>query len=82
MVRTAERIISAHPPRTVYTQSEEKGSENHSGSLTSKSSPVWTFAIWPALQSDKYQDSQAQEQILPQGNPPYEQLNAYPPIMQ
>ncbi len=35
----------ALPPRTVYIQSEEKGSEKHSGSLTSKSSPFWTFAI-------------------------------------
>ncbi len=33
----------AHPPRTVYIQSEEKGSENHSGSLTSKSSPFLNF---------------------------------------
>ncbi len=41
----------AHPSRTVYIQSEEKGSGNHSGSLTSKSSPFWTFSIWPALQS-------------------------------
>ncbi len=59
MVRSAERIIGAppaHPSRTVLIQSEEKGSENHSGSLTSKSSPFWTFAIWPALQSPKYQD--------------------------
>ncbi len=55
----------ANPSRTVYIQSEEKGSENHSGSLTSKPSPFWTFAIWPALQSRKYQDSQAQEQFLP-----------------
>ncbi|KAI2665808.1 RNA-directed DNA polymerase from mobile element jockey [Labeo rohita] len=29
----------AHPSRTIYIQSEEKGSENHSGSLTSMSSP-------------------------------------------
>ncbi|KAL0153467.1 hypothetical protein M9458_051234, partial [Cirrhinus mrigala] len=48
----------AHPSRTVYIQSEEKGSENHSGSLTSMSSPFQTFAIWSALQSHKYQDSQ------------------------
>ncbi len=82
MVRTAERIIGAplpaHPSRTVYIQSEEKGSENHSGSLTFKPSPFWTFAIWPALQSPKYQDSQAQEQFLPPGNLPNEQLNVPP----
>ncbi len=72
------RIIGApcHPSRTVYIQSEEKGSENHSGSLTSKSSPFWTSAIRPALQSHNYQDSQAQEQFLPPGNPPYEHLKA------
>ncbi len=66
---------------TTLIQSEEKGSENHSGSLTSKSSPFWTFAIWPALQSPNYQYSQAQEQFLPPGNPTYEQLN-YAPILQ
>ncbi|KAI2647093.1 RNA-directed DNA polymerase from mobile element jockey [Labeo rohita] len=38
--------------------SEEKGSENHSGYLTPMSSPFQTFAIWSALQSHKYQDSQ------------------------
>ncbi|KAL0162157.1 hypothetical protein M9458_041553 [Cirrhinus mrigala] len=43
---------------TVYIQSEEKGSENHSGSLTPMSSPFRTFAIWSALRSNKYQDSQ------------------------
>ncbi len=68
----------AHPSRTVHIQSEEKGSENHSGSLTSKPSPFWTFAIWPVLQSRKYQGSQAQEQFLPPGNLPYEQLNVPP----
>ncbi len=70
----------AHPPRTVYIQCEEKVSENHSGSLTSKPSPFLTFVIWPALQSLKYQDSHAQEQFLPPDNLPYEQLNV-PPIM-
>ena len=65
----------AHPSRTVYIQSEEKGSENHSGSLTPKLPHLWTLAIWPALQSRKYQDSQAQEQFLPPGNLPHEQLN-------
>ncbi len=40
--------------------------------------PFWTFAIWPALQSPKYQDSQTQEQFLPPGNLPYEQLNVSP----
>ncbi len=79
------RCPPANPPRTVYIQSEEKSSENrsenHSGSLTSKSSPFRTFAIWPALQSHNYQDSQAQEQFLPPGNPTYEQLNApLPPL--
>ncbi len=41
MGQTAERIIGsfAHPSRTVYIQGEEKGSENHSGSLTSMPSP-------------------------------------------
>ncbi|KAL0174659.1 hypothetical protein M9458_030627, partial [Cirrhinus mrigala] len=60
MVRTAERIIGAPLPtlQEVYIQSEEKGSENHSGSLTPMSSPFQTFAIWSALQSHKYQDSQ------------------------
>ncbi len=48
---TDYRCPPAHTPRTVYTQSEEKGSENHSGSRTSKSSPFLTFTIWPALQS-------------------------------
>uniref|UniRef100_A0A8C2JCS5 RAB3 GTPase activating protein subunit 2 (non-catalytic) n=1 Tax=Cyprinus carpio TaxID=7962 RepID=A0A8C2JCS5_CYPCA len=33
-------------------------------------------AIWPARQSHKYQNSQAQEQFLPPGNLPHEQLNA------
>uniref|UniRef100_A0A8C2JCY4 RAB3 GTPase activating protein subunit 2 (non-catalytic) n=1 Tax=Cyprinus carpio TaxID=7962 RepID=A0A8C2JCY4_CYPCA len=32
-------------------------------------------AIWPARQSHKYQNSQAQEQFLPPGNLPHEQLN-------
>ncbi|KAI2648520.1 putative RNA-directed DNA polymerase from transposon BS [Labeo rohita] len=52
------RCSPAHPSRTVYIQSEEKGSENQSGSLTPTSSPFRTFAIWSALQSHKYQDSQ------------------------
>ncbi len=30
-------------------------------------------------QSHNYQDSQAQDQFLPPGNPTYEQLNAPPP---
>ncbi len=54
---TDYRCPPAHTPRTVYTQSEVKGSENHSGSLTSKSSPFLTFTIWPVLQSHNYQDS-------------------------
>ncbi len=46
-------------------------------------SPFWTFAIWSTQQSHNYQDSQAQDQFLPPGNPTYEQLNAPPPhIMQ
>ncbi len=53
---------------TSHIQSEEKGSENYSGSLTSKPPLFKTFAIWPALQSHKYQDSQAQEQFLAPGN--------------
>ncbi len=40
-----------------------------------------TLVIWLALQSPNYQDSQAQEQFLPPGNPTYEPLNA-PPIVQ
>ncbi len=74
------RCPPAHPSRSVYIQSEEKGSENHSGSLTSKPSLFWAFAIWSVLQRPKYQDSHAQEQFLPPGNPPYEQLNAPPPL--
>ncbi len=31
--------LLVHPPRTVYIQSEKKGSENHSGSLTFMPSP-------------------------------------------
>ncbi len=34
-----------------------------------------TLVIWLALQSPNYQDSQAQEQFLPPGNPTYEPLN-------
>ncbi len=70
-VRTAERIIGAppfHPPRTVCIQSEEKGSENHFGSFTSKPSTFGTFAIWSVQQSTEYQDRQAQEQFFPPGN--------------
>ncbi len=39
-----------------------------------------TLVIWLALQSPNYQDSQAQEQFLPPGNPTYEPLNAPPPL--
>ncbi|KAI2643903.1 RNA-directed DNA polymerase from mobile element jockey [Labeo rohita] len=39
----------AHPSRTIFIQSEEKSSENHSGSLASKSSSLLTFTIWSAL---------------------------------
>ncbi len=80
-VWTAERIIGAPLPtlQELYTSRVKKmAQKNGSGSLTSKSSPFWTFAIWPALQSPKYQDSQAQERFLPPGNPPYEQLNVPP----
>ncbi len=39
------RCPPTHPSRTVCIQSEEKGSENHSGSLTFKSSP---FELLPS----------------------------------
>ncbi len=51
-----------------------KGSENHSGSLPSKSSPFVTFAIWPALQSPITRTARHKNSFLPPGNLPYEQL--------
>ncbi len=79
MVRTAERIIDAPLPtlQELYTSRVRKRAQKITLDPSHPSHPL--FEILPALQSPNYQDSQAQEQFLPPGNPPYEQLNAPPP---
>ncbi len=63
-----------HSPRTVLIQSEQKGWQNHSGSLTSSTLPLWNVAVWSTLQSPEHQNDQTQEQFLPSGNPSHEHL--------
>ncbi len=63
-----------HSPRTVLIQSEQKGWQNHSGSLTSSTLPLWTAAVWSTLQSSEHQNDQTQEQFLPPSNPSHEHL--------
>ncbi len=74
-VQTAERIIGA-PLLTLqelYTSRVWKRAQKISLDPSHPSYPIFfTFAIWPVLQSPKYQDSQAQEQFLSPGNLPYE----------
>ncbi len=63
-----------YSPRTVLIQSEQKGWQNHSGSLTSSTLPLWTAAVWSTLQSSEHQNDQTQEQFLPPSNPSHEHL--------
>ncbi len=79
-VRTAERIIGAPLPtlQELYTSRVRKRAQKITLDPLHPSHPL--FELLPALQSRNYQDSQAQEQFLPPGNPPYEQLNVPPPL--
>ncbi len=64
-----------HSQRTVLIQSEKKGWQNHSGSLTSSTLSLWTVTIWSTLQSSEHQNDQNRyEQFLPSGNPSHEHL--------
>ncbi len=64
-VRTAERIIGA--PLPSFTPPERgKGQRKSLWTLTPSSLSLWTVALWPALQITEHQNSQAQEQFLPQ----------------
>ncbi len=61
-------------PRTVLIQRKQKGWQNHSGPLTSRTLPLWTVTVWTTLQSSEHQNDQTQEQFLPQCNPSHEHL--------
>ncbi len=61
-----------HSPGTVLIQSEQKGWQNHSGPLTSRTLPLWTVTVWSTLQSSEYQNDQTQEQFLSPSNPSHE----------
>ncbi len=63
-----------HSQRTVLIQSEKKGWQNHSGSLTSSTLSLWTVTIWSTLQSSEHQNNQTQKQFLPPSNPSHEHL--------
>ncbi len=63
-----------YSPRTVLTQSEQKGWQNHSGPLTSSTLTLWTVTVWSTLQSSEHQNDQTQEQFLPSSNPSHEYL--------
>ncbi len=55
-----------HSSRTALIQSEQKGWQDHFGSLTSRTPPLWTVAIWSALRSIEHQNSQAQDGFFSQ----------------
>ncbi len=61
-----------HSPGNVLIQSEQKGWQNHSGPLTSRTLPLWTVTVWSTLQSSEYQNDQTQEQFLSPSNPSHE----------
>ncbi len=56
----------AHPSRTVYIQSEEKGSENHSGSLTFKPSPFWTLPSGRSFRDANTKTTRHKNSFFPQ----------------
>ncbi len=61
-------------PRTVLTQSEQRGWKIHSGPLTSSTLPLWTVTVWLTLQSSENQNDQTQKQFLSPSNPSHEHL--------
>ncbi len=55
---SAEHWYNLPHSQTVLIQSEKKGWQNHSGSLTSSTLSLWTVTIWSTLQSSEHQNDQ------------------------